>query len=134
MTGDNQCYCQKCKTLKDAVVSSIIYSTPPYLIINFDYGKDKKYNPIEIDFGEMLDLGQFLDKNCKETEFELVAVSSHRGDSGYMGHYVAYCKDIQNQWYEFNDSYYEKVAFNKVKNNSPYFLIFKRIFSITSIT
>ena len=43
MKGDNQCYCQNCKGLRDAEVTSKLFYTPPYLIINIDYGKDKIY-------------------------------------------------------------------------------------------
>ena len=126
MTGNNQCYCQICHGLRDAKVSSIIYSTPPYLIINFDYGKDKKYNPKNVEFGEVISLEMFLDKNCTKFEYDLVAVSSHRGRSGNSGHYVAYCKDQKRKWHEFNDSTRRICDFNEVKSYSPYFLIFKR--------
>lgn len=64
MTGDNQCYCQYiCKKLTDSVVYSKMYYTPPYLIIFFDYGKNKKYIPKEIDFGYEIGLEDLLLKN-----------------------------------------------------------------------
>ena len=127
MTGDNQCYCQKCKSLNDAEVSSKIYSTPPYLIINLDYGKNKKYKPKKIIFGESIDLTDFIDNNCTEKEYELIAVSTHIGRSGISGHYIAYCKSYLNQWYKFNDSIVNKCEFSEVNSNSPYILIFKRV-------
>jgi ubiquitin carboxyl-terminal hydrolase 8 len=128
MTGDNQCYCQYCKGLKDAEVTSIIYCTPPYLIINFDYGKNKKYIPKKVEFGEIIDLTDFIDKECKEKTYELIAVSTHMGSSGSGGHYIAYCKNKQdNQWYRFNDSFVKKCKFEEVNSYSPYFLIFKKI-------
>ena len=128
MKGDNQCYCQKCKSLKNAQVTSIIYYTPPYLIINFDYGKNKKYIPNEVDFGGRIDLTSFVDSRCEEKEYELIAVSTHIGSSGSGGHYIAYCKNRNNnKWYKFNDSYVKETIFEEVNSYSPYFLIFKRI-------
>ena len=132
MSGNNQCYCQKCKQLRDCEVGSLIYLTPPYLIINLDYGKDKRYNPIGFDFGEILDLTGFTEEICTERDYKLVAVSTHIGTSGVSGHYIAYCKnpfqpENDSSWYKFNDSCVSKVEFNEVKQNSPYFLIFKKI-------
>ena len=127
MKGDNQCYCQKCKALKDAKISSKIYYTPPYLIINIDYGKDKKYNPKRVEFGEYIDITNFVDKKCTEKTYALIGVSSHIGRSGNSGHYVAYCKDQKNQWHTFNDSSHYLCKFDDVKADSPYLLVFKRI-------
>ena len=131
MTGNNQCYCQNCKGLRDCEVGSLIYLTPPYLIINLDYGKDKRYNPIGFEFGEILDLSGFTLDICTEKEYKLVAVSTHIGQSGASGHYIAYCKspfknEYDSSWYKFNDSYVSKVEFEEVKEHSPYFLIYRK--------
>jgi ubiquitin C-terminal hydrolase len=130
MRGDNQCYCQNCKKLRDSDVSSQIYYTPPYLIINLDYGKNKKYVPKEINFGDSLDLTGFTVDNCTQRSYQLIAISSHIGRSGISGHYIAYCKNQSNKdnnWYEFNDSSISKIEFEKINQYSPYVLIFKRI-------
>ena len=131
MRGENQCYCQHCKKLTDSDVYTKIYSTPPYLIINLDYGKNKKYNPGKIIFGQSLDLTGFTEDNCVERIYELVAISSHIGSSGRSGHYIAYCKnlfeDTENDiWYEFNDSSVSKVRYASINAYSPYFLMFRK--------
>ena len=126
MKGDNQCYCQKCKGLKNAKVTSKIFYTPPYLIINFDYGKDKIYNPKEVNFGEKIDIKDFTEEECKNTIYKLVSVSTHIGSSGNSGHYIAFCKNNANEWYKYNDSLVEKSKFKEVNHYSPYLLIFKR--------
>ena len=92
-----------------------------------DYGKNKKYKPLKIQFGEKIDLEGFTDKICQKKTYELIAVSSHIGRSGSSGHYIAYCKDYENKWHEFNDSYHSECKFNIVNSNSPYVLIFRRI-------
>ena len=130
MTGDNQCYCNICKKLNDAEVTTKLFYTPPYLIINFDYGKDKKYMPRKITFAEIIDLTSFTDEKCKSKTYELIAVSTHIGRSGNTGHYIAYCKDLNtNIWHKFNDSSHdEKCDFEKeVTSNTPYFLIYKKL-------
>ena len=130
MIGNNQCYCNTCTKLNDAEVTTKLFYTPPYLIINFDYGKDKKYMPKETYFAERIDLTDFTDEKCKNRTYQLIAVSTHIGKSGNTGHYIAYCKDIKNNiWHKFNDSYHdENCNFqNEVLSNTPYFLIYKKI-------
>ena len=126
MNGDNKCYCQNCKGLRDAKVSSIIFYPPPYLIINFDYGKGKKYKPKAIIFGEIIDLQGFTDDNCQTKDYELISVSTHIGSSGNSGHYITYCKDNDKKWHLFNDSNHRFCSFQEVNSYSPYLLIFRR--------
>ena len=131
MRGDNQCFCQNCQKLTDSDVNTRIYYTPPYLIINLDYGKNKKYNPGEINFGRSLDLTGFTDEVCTKKNYQLVSISSHIGRSGVSGHYIAYCRnpfqrDDDDIWYEFNDSSVTQVKFEDKNCHSPYFLIFRR--------
>ena len=98
------------------------------MLINFDYGKNKKYKPKKIVFGEIIDLTDFTDSKDVEKTYELIAVSTHMGASGSSGHYIAYCKSsYYKKWFKFNDSYVNECKFNEVNSNSPYFLIFKKI-------
>ena len=127
MHGDNQCYCQKCKGLRDAKVTTKIFSTPPYLIINIDYGKNKKYKPDKVVFGGIIDIKNFVENTNNSTRFKLIAVSTHLGRSGNTGHYITYCQSNENKWYEFNDSSVTETKFDKINSNSPYVLIYKRI-------
>ena len=128
MFGDNQFYCQNCKDLQNAKIKTVIYYTPPYLIINIDYGKNKQYEPREIEFGEVIDLTGFVDIAVKEKTYKLICICSHIGKSGNSGHYVTYCKDKNDIWHEFNDSIHiEKINKEKLNKNSPYILIYQRI-------
>ena len=98
--------------------------SPPYLIINFDYGKDKK---LKVEFGEVIELQGFTDEKFTQKAYNLIAVISYIGKSGRSGYYIAYCKDTnKNEWYECNDSSYSKCKFSEVESNSPYLLIYKR--------
>ena len=128
LKGDNKFYCQKCRGLREAEVKSGIYYPPQYLLLNFDYGKDKKYNPIRIDFGATIYITkEFLNSYIEEANYELVAVSSHIGSSGRSGHYIAFCKDPNNIWHKFNDSSHDICKFEDTYNYSPYLLIYKKI-------
>ena len=128
MKGDNQFYCRKCKGLRDPIVTSKIFYTPPYLIINIDYGKDFKYKPKKVEIGAVIHLIDFTEEECEEKAYELIAISTHIGSSGNSGHYISYCKNISNnKWYKFNDSLVNECNFSEVNSNSPYLLIFKRI-------
>ena len=127
MKGDNQCYCQKCKGLRDAKVTSKIFYPPPYLIINIDYGENFKYKPGKVEFGQIIDLTDFTEKECKEKEYELIAISTYIGRLGNFGHYIAYCYNINNnKLYKFNDSKVNECNFSEFNYNIPYLLIFKK--------
>ena len=45
MKSENQCFCIMCMKLTESKVNSKIWSTPLYLIIYFDYGKDNENIP-----------------------------------------------------------------------------------------
>ena len=127
MKGDNQCYCQKCKQLRDAKVTSKIFYPPPYLIINIDYGENFRYKPAKIDIGELIDLTDFMDCNNETKQYKLIAISTRIGSSCNLGYYIAYCKNINNnKWYKFNDSKVNECNFSEVNSYIPYLLIFKK--------
>ena len=128
INGDNQFYCQKCRVLRAAKVKSKIFYAPRYLIINIDYGKNFRYKPNKVEFGEIIDLRGFTDKNNEEKSYELIAISNYISSSGNSGHYIAYCKNKNNnRWYKFNDSMINECNFNELISNNPKLLIYKRI-------
>ena len=129
LCGDNQFYCQTCHSLQNARIFSKIYYTAPYLLINFDYGKNKVYNPDVFIFGEIICLtSEFLAINTSYEEYQLIAVSSHIGRSGSSGHYITFCKDTttEDTWYKYNDSSVSKCSFEETKKHSPYLLLYKK--------
>ena len=129
LTGDHQCYCLSCKCLRNWTVTNKIYSAPPYLIINLDYGKNKEFNPLKIDFGRIIDINNFVDKFSKfpSIKYKLIAVSTYIGQSLKYGHYISYCKNSEDKWYEFNDSHITESQFVNVNSNSPHILIYKKL-------
>ena len=102
---------------------------PPYLLINFDYGKNKNYIQNKIVFGAFICLDQiFLDNKIPSVDYELIAVGTYLGDSGNSCHYITYCKDIssENIWYRFDDSKVSQCYFEETKTSYPYLLLYKK--------
>ena len=57
--------------------------------------------------------------------YDLYGVSNHSGSLSY-GHYTAYCKGEDEQWYYFNDSMVDKINESYVVSEEAYVLFYKR--------
>ena len=78
LKGDNQFYCGVCNSLRDGKIIQKIYYTSPYLLINLDYGKDKKDIPKNIDFGSNIALTyDFIENNKFYINYELISVITY---------------------------------------------------------
>ena len=84
-------------------------SRPPKILIlslqRIDETKNIK-NQCLVEFPEKLDITEFIDEDCKFTfrnKYSLFAVCNHVGNMDF-GHYYAYVKLNEKEWYEFNDS------------------------------
>ena len=131
LTGDNQYYCNNCKKLCDAKIRTTILIPPNYLLINIDYGKNKKYMPSSINYDEEIDISKYVSLPNQGNKYKIIGICSHLGDSGMYGHYVAYCKNKKdNKWYQFNDSFVSDANFEIIKTTggTPYLLLYERIF------
>ena len=103
MNGDNQMYCNICNKLYDSFYSTIIYSTPIYLVINLNRGKGATYE-CKVNFPDQLNLFNYVSFKSGYTCFGLYAVICHLGPSSMSGHFVAYCRNrTDNKWYLYND-------------------------------
>ena len=63
------------------------------------------------------------DHNCI---YELFAISNHYG-SLLGGHYTAYCKNNQNEWYEFDDSQVSRISAKRIVTKAAYFLCYRKV-------
>ena len=59
-------------------------------------------------------------------QYILTSASIYFG-SGKSGHYIAYCRADDGQFYSFNDSIVSLISFNKIKVSIPYILFYKKI-------
>ena len=124
--GKNGFYCPNCKTIRDGKSQSWIYCVPLYLLINLDYGKNKKNKPKKIDFEGVITIMDFVDSDSKKkSEYKLISVCSFLNDSNK---YEVICNDINNQiWYRFNDIGCSESSFEELHSNCPCLLLYKRL-------
>ena len=130
LKGDNKFYCNKCKLLTEASSTCKIIQPPNILIINIDYGKNKKYNPSNIKFEDIIDITKYVNYNFgTPIRYEITGICTHLRHSGLFGHYIALCKNKENgKWYSFNDSACNEIV-NKdeIYKGSPYILLYNKI-------
>jgi len=129
LKGDNKYLCNHCKKLQEAETECKIFEPPAKLLINLDYGKNKKYQPSSIEFNEEIDITKFVDYDYKQKiRYRLIGVCTHLGNSGAYGHYIAFCKNTaENVWYKFNDSNVSKCENKDIHEGTPYLLLYERI-------
>ena len=128
MSGSNQIYCNKCKSMVDSINYSKLITCPNILILNLNRGKGLQFN-IKIEIQEKLNVGNFLyfnNSNEIPTNYELIGIVTHFGPSDMSGHFIAFCKSfVDNNWYKYNDSIVTLSSFMEAKNTGvPYILFY----------
>ena len=129
LEGANQYQCNKCNKFVDAEQYCKIANLPKYLILNIDYGKDKKNKVNELIFEHEIDLKKYLTVNMRlYSRYRLISICTHIGESGSTGHYITYCLNKENnKWYEFNDSKVNICEEEDIYKGSPYLLLYEMI-------
>jgi ubiquitin C-terminal hydrolase len=74
-------------------------------------------NSVQIQF--QLNSGLFGNKNAN-VNYDLSAIVCHDGQSIYYGHYIAYCKDEDLNWREYNDLKSVRLVDFTEKNTQDY--------------
>ena len=128
----NEWKCGSCK--KKVIISKkfSIFYVPKLLIIclkrfsRSGYGYYSK-NEISINFPiENLDMGKYICGPDKDySKYDLFAVSQHYGGTG-GGHYTAVCKNIDGNWYSYNDSSVGRTSPQSAINSAAYVLFYRR--------
>ena len=129
LSGDNQIYCNKCKEMCNSINRTTLYKTPNILILILNRGKGNSFDcEIEFSSKKNLDLSRYniINKDSPK-EYELFGVISHIGESSDEGHFIAYCKHFDDNWYMFNDSIAKCVGENELTNGVPYILFYRNI-------
>lgn len=129
MKGENQIYCNQCKTMADCYNLTKIVICPNVLVINLNRGKGLQFN-VKIEFDEYLDLINFVYyKEASPTFYELIGMVTHFGPSSMSGHFIAFCKSfVDGQWYKYNDSLVNLSSFTEAKSTGvPYILFYSKI-------
>jgi len=110
--GENMIYCNTCKGLRDGIHQQSIYGLPYILIIILNRGKNNEDFNEEFDFPEILDLsnqGVIINQNSYK-KFYLCGIITHLGESGSGGHFIAYCRNNNNDKFLcYNDAVVSEV-------------------------
>ena len=135
--GDNKYKCEHCNTLTDAKKTLYIWEAPEILIIQFIRFKNIRSNiskiTSKINFPiKNLNLKHNSNKlhPVDHIQYDLVAITDHKGPYGF-GHYIANCLNpINNKWYEFNDEKIFHIAnenvINEIVTENAYILFYVR--------
>ena len=130
LTGENKQYCNRCKTLSDALYSTSIYSTPNILILILNYGKGVLFE-CDVQFDEYINIANYIEtKNNVPTRYRLLGAIVHIGPSSMGGHFISYCRslDDKDKWYKLNDSIISEATFSEIKQvGIPYVLFYENV-------
>ena len=127
----NQWLCTKCKNKVKVNKKFSIYFVPRLLIICLNrferHGDNYQKNSESVDFPlEDLDMGKYICGPDKDhSKYDLFAISQHYGGTG-GGHYTAVCKNIDGNWYDYNDASCYKSSTKGIVNNSAYVLFYRK--------
>lgn len=126
--------CSKCKNKKCSKQAQF-WSLPNYLIVHlkrFDNNNNKVNSHVDFPI-DNLDLTSLVSKDKHDKNnyiYSLYAVTYHSGDTS-NGHYWASCRNLDGNWYNFNDgniTKYSKVSKNTIVNSNAYILFYYRKF------
>ena len=130
MGGENSMYCNYCKQTSPSYMCTNLTTGPEILIIILNRGKGIQFK-VRINFSETLNLQNYIELGQTGTQYRLIGVITHLGDSSMSGHFIAYCLNfIFNKWFQFNDAMVNPVNNfqNEVINYAmPYVLFYQKI-------
>ena len=129
MCGSNSIYCNICKANCNGSMTTYICTGPEILILLLNRGKGIEFN-VKIDFGEELNLYNYIEYKQLGFNYKLIGVITHIGESSMSGHFIAYCRDpISDKWFKYNDAIVTEVIdfYNEVINFAmPYLLFYQK--------
>ena len=129
----NEWYCGKCKRRVTASKQIELYYLPRIMCICltrflkkgrfYDYTKDNTYVEFPI---ENLNMDNYIcGPDKKHSKYDLFAVSQHYGGMG-GGHYTAVCKNIDGNWYDYDDRSCSKTSIRNICTSAAYVLFYRR--------
>jgi uncharacterized UBP type Zn finger protein len=126
----NEWYCCKCKEHVLAKKKMDLFYLPKLFVIclkRFSRGRYWGKNDDNIDFKvNNMDMKDYVcgpDKN--NSVYDCFAVSQHYGSTG-GGHYTAICKNIDGNWYEYDDSSCYPTSESNVVTSAAYVIFYRR--------
>ncbi|KAI8062881.1 hypothetical protein BC940DRAFT_278341 [Gongronella butleri] len=123
--------CPSCKRQGTVSKKMTVNALPPMLILQVKrfgysyYGLHKKRDFVA--FQETLDMAPFVthpSKLTKSSKYQLYAVLVHMGSDCHSGHYYAFVKAPNGQWYCMDDESVSPVSFSEVQRAQAYMLFY----------
>lgn len=128
MHTDNMIDCEKCMKKCSGKKKISVWRLPPVLVFCFNRFDDsgRKINKL-IDFPINKTIFNNLveKKNDKLAVYDLVSIANHSGSLG-GGHYWAYCKGANSNWYEFDDDRITEMDVSHLVSSTAYYIIYLR--------
>jgi ubiquitin C-terminal hydrolase len=112
-------HCEKCKITSQCNKTCKAWTFPDYVIINLKRGTHVKDTHL-VDYPlKDLNLTRYTEQTKINYIYDLYAVCNHSGNLN-GGHYYASCKNMDENWYEFNDANVSKFnnTFNLVTSDA----------------
>ena len=125
-------HCEKCDK-NGCTKLQHLWSIPNYFIIQLKrFTNNGRKNHTHVNFPlEDMDLTQFVSKSKNDPNnyvYSLYAINYHSGDTN-SGHYWSCCKNLDNNWYLFNDGHVSKFHdVNDMFTKDAYILFYYRKF------
>jgi ubiquitin C-terminal hydrolase len=125
--------CEHHKRQKGCNKSMKFMSLPNYFIINLkrhDEQNQKNNNLVNFPLQE-LDLTKYINKESAVASnnyiYNCYAINYHTGNVN-NGHYYSACKNLNGNWYEYNDGDITLIKESQLVNNNAYTLFYYRTF------
>ena len=129
----NEWHCSNCRKRVMALKQIELFYLPKIMCICLtrflkkgrfnDYTKNNDFVEFPL---EDLNMGKYIcGPDKKYSKYDLFAVSQHYGGMG-GGHYTAVCKNIDGNWYEYDDSSCNITSSSNVCTNAAYVLFYRR--------
>ncbi|TKX25444.1 ubiquitin carboxyl-terminal hydrolase-like protein 3 [Elsinoe australis] len=134
LSEENAWYCNRCKELRRADKTLMIWTAPDILVVHLKRFSGERFRrdkvDVLVDFPlEGLDLSNRvgLKEDGRDYIYDLFAVDNHYGGLG-GGHYTAYAKNFfDGKWYDFNDSFVSQQSSpSSVITPAAYLLFYRR--------
>jgi ubiquitin C-terminal hydrolase len=122
--------CESCGK-KTVHKKEIRISQPPNILIlslQRINPRTQRKNTCSVSFKENLDISRYIDPECghsNEYRYSLYGIGNHSGSINF-GHYYAYIKLNNSNWYEFNDSYVSQMGRISTSSTTAYTLFYKK--------
>jgi ubiquitin C-terminal hydrolase len=134
LSDGNEWKCDGCKKKVKARKQMTVYKAPNVLVLHlkrFSFGDMFGKITKTIEFGKELYL-PCSGEDTKKVKYELSSMIVHHGSSVHGGHYVAFIKAPNGQWYEMNDSQVSGTSINKVLKQQAYVLFYTKVFTASN--